>query len=83
MTTLHIEAVKSEVKLQKTHGFTLVEIMIVVALISLLAAIAMPSLAKARRNSRINAAASDLRTIYNAFQYSGIAPCYYPFLFLR
>lgn len=44
-------------------GFTLVEIMIVVAIIALLAAIAIPNLLRARHNANETAAIAMLRTI--------------------
>lgn len=47
-------------------GFTLVEIMIVVAIIALLAAIAIPNLLRARLNANEAAAISSLRTISTA-----------------
>lgn len=43
------------------HGFTLVEIMIVVVIIGLLAAIAIPAFQKLRTKSQITAFANDLR----------------------
>lgn len=52
--------------LRKRKGFTLVEIMIVVAIISLLAAIAIPNLLRARHNANEAAAIGALRTISTA-----------------
>lgn len=46
-----------------SQGFTLVEIMIVVAIIGLLAAIAIPSFMKARTTSQTNACINNLRQI--------------------
>ena len=53
-------------RLKSRHGFTLVEIMIVVAIISLLAAIAIPNLLRARHNANEAAAIAALRTISTA-----------------
>ncbi len=47
-------------------GFTLVEIMIVVAIIALLAAIAIPNLMRARLNANESAAQSTLKTVATA-----------------
>jgi prepilin-type N-terminal cleavage/methylation domain-containing protein len=47
-------------------GFTLVEIMIVVAIIALLAAIAIPNLLRARLNANEAAAQSTLKTVGSA-----------------
>src|SRR6201996_5625826 len=50
-------------KNNKKAGFTLVEIMIVVAIIGLLAAIAIPNFVKARATSQANACINNLRQI--------------------
>lgn len=48
------------------HGFTLVEIMIVVAIIALLAVIAIPNFLKARNSARVKACLSNLRVLDTA-----------------
>lgn len=45
----------------------MVEIMIVVAIIGVVAAVAIPSFVKSRRESRIARMMNDLRTVYDAF----------------
>ncbi len=56
------------IKRNRTHGFTLVEIMIVVAIIGLLAAIAIPNFVRARTTSQKNACINNLRQIDGAKQ---------------
>jgi prepilin-type N-terminal cleavage/methylation domain-containing protein len=55
-------------KIQNTNrrGFTLVEIMIVVAIIALLAAIAVPGFLRARKRSQASRIINDLRLIDSA-----------------
>ncbi len=51
---------------QRRGGFTLVEIMIVVAIIALLAAIAVPGFLRARKRSQASRIVNDLRLIDSA-----------------
>jgi prepilin-type N-terminal cleavage/methylation domain-containing protein len=54
--------------LSRNTGFTLIEIMIVVAVIGILATIAIPNFAHSRDLARTNACISNLRCIDNAKQ---------------
>ncbi len=55
-----------KVSITRKSGFTLVEIMIVVAIIALLAAIAVPGFLRARKRSQASKILNDLRMISSA-----------------
>ena len=56
--------------MNKKYGFTLVEIMIVVLIIGLLAAIAVPNFVKARKSTQTKACVDNMRQIEGAIEQS-------------
>ena len=63
---------------QGRRGFTLVEIMIVVAIIGLLASLALPAFQQARLNSQATAIANDFRVFSAAFEQYVMSSGNYP-----
>ncbi len=73
-----IPADSSSHKPQRTTAFTLVEIMIVVVIIGLLAAMAIPAFSRVREKSRNTTLANDLRAFAQAFETYALENGTYP-----
>ena len=65
---LHISRVRENLKRSRKGGFTLVELMVVVAVIAILAAIAMPQFLSAADRARNAKETADIQIIKNATQ---------------
>ena len=65
---LHISRVREGLKKSRKGGFTLVELMVVVAVIAILAAIAMPQFLSAADKARNAKETADIQIIKNATQ---------------
>ena len=65
---LHISRVRENLKKSRKGGFTLVELMVVVAVIAILAAIAMPQFLSAADRARNAKEKADIQIIKNATQ---------------
>ncbi len=66
-------AVNSVQKMRhQNQGFTLIELLVVVSIISLLTAVLLPSLAKARGRARLSACAANVRSLAIAATLYGV-----------
>jgi prepilin-type N-terminal cleavage/methylation domain-containing protein len=58
--------IKRGIDMQKENGFSLIELLMVVAIVGIIAALAIPNLQKARQNAEAGSAIQSLRTITTA-----------------
>jgi general secretion pathway protein G len=63
---------------QSPHGFTLIEVMISMAIIGTLAAIALPNYIRYREKAKITRAIAEIRSIEQAIQFYTISNSVYP-----
>ena len=66
--TLNIFTPEPETAMQKSRGFTLVELLVVIAIIALLIGLLLPALAKARASARTTKDASQINQVHKAMQ---------------
>jgi type II secretion system protein G len=66
----------------QTQGFTLIELMIVVAIIGILAAIAIPNFLQSQIRAKVSRVHSDMRTIGQALELYAVDHTEYPYFYL-
>ncbi|HOJ31862.1 MAG TPA: prepilin-type N-terminal cleavage/methylation domain-containing protein [bacterium] len=73
------KALTKKHQVSKICGFTLIELLVVIAIISILAAMLLPVLSKARENTRRSVCASNMKQLYTIFTiYAQDFDGYYP-----
>src|SRR6186713_383387 len=65
--------------MKKPAAFTLIELLIVVAIIAILAAIAVPNFLEAQTRAKVSRARADLRTVATALESYAVDENKYPF----
>jgi prepilin-type N-terminal cleavage/methylation domain-containing protein len=67
--------------MRKRNAFTLIELLIVVAIIAILAAIAVPNFLEAQTRSKVSRVKADMRTLATALESYAVDTNHYPFDF--